>query len=141
MKRLSFIMGMLIIVSFAITACGQATNKSVKPLTGKGTVQVLYFHGSQRCATCRAVEAKTIELIDDEYAQAQKDGKIVFKSIDFSEPDGEAIADRYKVAWSSLILDKDGTTVDLTDMGFRYARTEPETFKANLKQELDKMLR
>ena len=48
MKRLSFIMGMLIIASFAITACGQATDKSVKPLSGKGIVQVLYFHGSQR---------------------------------------------------------------------------------------------
>ena len=103
-------------------------------------MQVLYFHGSQRCATCRALEANTIELLETEYAQAQKNGKIVFKAIDFSEPEGEAVADHYEVAWSSLILDKDGTTVDLTDMGFRYARTEPETFKANLKQELDKML-
>ena len=140
MKKLIWVVT-LFAMSLSLATCGQRQIRTEQNSPAKGVVKVLCFHGSQRCATCRALEAKTIELLETEYAQAQNEGKIVFKSIDFSEPEGEAVADRYEVAWSSLILDKDGTTVDLTDMGFRYARTEPETFKANLKQELDKMLR
>ena len=139
MKKLIWVVT-LFAMSLSLATCGQRQTRTEQNAADKGVVQVLYFHGSQRCATCRALEAKTIELLETEYAQAQNEGKIVFKSIDFSEPEGEAVADRYEVAWSSLILDKEGTTADLTDMGFRYARTEPETFKANLKQELDKML-
>ena len=139
MKKLIWVVT-LFAMSLSLATCGQRQTRTEQNAADKGVVQVLYFHGSQRCATCRALEAKTIELLETEYAQAQNEGKIVFKSIDFSEPEGEAVADRYEVAWSSLILDKEGTTVDLTDMGFRYARTEPETFKANLKQEIDKML-
>ena len=139
MKKLIWVVT-LFAMSLSLAACSQRQTRTEQNAADKGVVQVLYFHGSQRCATCRALEAKTIELLETEYAQAQNEGKIVFKSIDFSEPEGEAVADRYEVAWSSLILDKDGTTADLTDMGFRYARTEPETFKANLKQEIDKML-
>ena len=140
MKKLIWVVT-LFAMSLSLATCGQRQTRTEQNAADKGVVQVLYFHGSQRCATCRALEAKTIELLETEYAQAQNEGKIVFKSIDFSEPEGEAVADRYEVAWSSLILDKEGTTADLTDMGFRYDRTEPETFKANLKQELDKMLR
>ena len=140
MKKLIWVVT-LFAMSLSLATCGQRQTRTEQNSHAKGVVKVLCFHGSQRCATCRALEAKTIELLETEYAQAQNEGKIGFKSIDFSEPEGEAVADRYEVAWSSLILDKDGTTVDLTDMGFRYARTEPETFKANLKQELDKMLR
>ena len=140
MKKLIWVVT-LFAMSLSLATCGQRQTRTEQNSPAKGVVKVLYFHGSQRCATCRALEAKTIELLETEYAQAQNEGKIVFKSIDFSEPEGEAVADRYEVAWSSLILDKEGTTADLTDMGFRYARTEPETFKANLKQELDKMLR
>lgn len=139
MKKLIWVVT-LFAMSLSLAACGQRQIRTEQNAADKGVVQVLYFHGSQRCATCRALEAKTIELLETEYAQAQNEGKIVFKSIDFSEPEGEAVADRYEVAWSSLILDKEGTTADLTDMGFRYARTEPETFKANLKQEIDKIL-
>lgn len=139
MKKLIWVVT-LFAMSLSLATCGQRQTRTEQNSPAKGVVKVLYFHGSQRCATCRALEANTIELLETEYAQAQKNGKIVFKAIDFSEPEGEAVADHYEVAWSSLILDKDGTTVDLTDMGFRYARTEPETFKANLKQELDKML-
>ena len=140
MKKLIWVVT-LFAMSLSLATCGQRQTRTEQNSPAKGVVKVLYFHGSQRCATCRALEAKTIELLETEYAQAQNEGKIVFKSIDFSEPEGEAVADRYEVAWSSLILDKEGTTADLTDMGFRYARTEPETFKANLKQELDKMVR
>lgn len=140
MKRLSFIMT-LFVMSLVIVSCGQAGGNQVKEETGEGIVQVMYFHGKQRCATCQAMEEQTKALLDSEYQAELQEGKLKFRVVDFSEPEGEAVADRYEVAFSSLLLDKDGQIDDLTDMGFRYARTEPETFKANLKTEIDQLLK
>ena len=140
MKRGSIFAMALVVIVFCLSACGQTNGNNAKAESEKGAVQVLYFHGHQRCATCVALEERTKELLESEYLAAQNEGKLKFRSIDFSESEGEAIADRYEVAFSSLLLDKDGTVVNLTDMGFRYARTEPESFKANLKAEIDKLL-
>ena len=140
MKRWSIFAMALVVIVFCLSACGQTSGNNTKTESEKGVVQVLYFHGHQRCATCVAVEERTKEQLETEYFDAQKEGKLKFRAIDFSKSDGEAIADRYEVAYSSLLLVKDGNVVNLTDMGFRYARTEPETFKANLKAEIDKLL-
>ena len=31
-------------------------------------IEVLYFHGAQRCITCRAIEANTVALLDSLYS-------------------------------------------------------------------------
>lgn len=140
MKRLSLIMT-LFVMSFVFVSCGQTESKQSKTNTEKGVVQVLYFHGKQRCATCLAIEEQTKALLDAEFQSQQQQRKVKYRVVDISTPEGEAVADRYEVAFSSLILDKDGQTADLTDMGFRYARSEPETFKANLKVQINKLLK
>ena len=99
-----------------------------------------YFHGKQRCITCRAIEMLTKEVLDSDFAEAQKSGKLVFKIIDISQKENKAIAEKYEVAWSSLILNKGGNVVNLTDMGFSYAKGQPEVFKAQLKEEITKLL-
>ena len=139
MRKMTILMTVLL--TFVCTTCGNGNQQNTTQVNmEKGALLVYYFHGAQRCPTCRAIEENTIDLLNSSFAQAQQDGKLVFKVIDFSEPEGEAIADRYEVAFSSLILDKDGTVIDLTDVGFRYARNEPDTFKANLKTKIDKLL-
>lgn len=53
-----------LIICSGLTACGNnGTKKSastgieqVQPLKQKDRVEVLYFHGKQRCATCMAIE-------------------------------------------------------------------------------------
>ncbi|MFR9504156.1 MAG: nitrophenyl compound nitroreductase subunit ArsF family protein [Rikenellaceae bacterium] len=103
--------------------------------TEEGTVEVLYMHGKQRCATCIAIgveaEAFIKELDND---------KVVMKTIDFSTPEGEMIADKYEVASSSLIIVKGDEVDNVTAMGFQYARTNPEQFKKNLGESIQKML-
>lgn len=145
MKKVIFILMALVIMVTSLVACGQTgrgvqNSENDEQQNEKGVVKVMYFHGAQRCPTCISVEEKTKELLDEAYVQAQKDGKLKFCPVNFSESEGEAIADSYEVAFSSLLLDKDGNVKDLTDMAFRYARNEPETFKSNLKAEIDKLL-
>lgn len=88
-------------------------------------VLVLYFHAKKRCATCNAIERLTKEVVD-----SIANDKVVMRVIDISE--NEAIADKYEVTWSSLILDRGGRVENLTEMGFGCAKTQPEVFKAEL---------
>lgn len=38
-------------------------------------VEVLYFHGKQRCVTCKAIEKYTKEVINTHFASMMKKGK------------------------------------------------------------------
>lgn len=38
-------------------------------------VEVLYFHGKQRCVTCKAIESCTREVIDEQLTLKSKRGK------------------------------------------------------------------
>lgn len=54
-------------------------------------VEVLYFHGKQRCVTCKAIEKHTKEVVDTDLAELVKNGKLRFKEIDISTPEGEKL--------------------------------------------------
>ena len=58
------------------------------------------FIGAQRCITCRAIEANTVALLDSLYSQEKANGKIIYKVVDISKKENEAIADKYEVTWS-----------------------------------------
>ncbi len=132
MKRIVF----LIVVSIFILSCGNNTSKKHIETATEPTdmTEVLYFHGKQRCITCNAIEKLTKEVVD-----SLADEKVVMKIIDISQKGNEAIADRYEVTWSSLILDRDGNVENLTDMGFSYAKGQPEIFKAKLVEAIHNM--
>ncbi|MFI3315256.1 MAG: nitrophenyl compound nitroreductase subunit ArsF family protein [Rikenellaceae bacterium] len=100
-----------------------------------GSVQILYMHGKQRCATCIAIGTEA-EAVVKELANAN----VVMKTIDFSTPEGEVIADKYEIASSSIIIVKDGKVENLTAMAFQYAKSNSEQFKKNLKEAIAKML-
>lgn len=90
-----------------------------------GVVEVLYFHGKQRCVTCNAIEQLTREVVD-----SLADAQVVMRVVDITQQ--EALANKYEVTWSSLILDRDGKVENLTKMGFTCAKGQPALFKAKL---------
>lgn len=107
-------------------------------------VEVLYFHGKQRCATCKALEKCTKEVVTKDLAGWMKEGKLRFKEVDISTAEGEKVADAYRVTWSSLYVNlwKQGREErhDLTRMGFQYARSKPDYFKQELKKTITALL-
>ncbi len=100
-----------------------------------GVVEVLYMHGKQRCVTCIAIGTEAEEVVGD-----MTNDKVIMKTIDFSTPEGEKIADKYEIASSSLILVKDGKVENVTAMSFQYAKNNPDQFKKNLKESIQNML-
>ena len=109
-------------------------------------VEVRYFHGKQRCITCRSIEKCAKEVLDESFASQQKSKKISMKVIDFSTEQGKPVAADHKVSFSSLFIvkiDKNGkeTRTDLTRQGFQYAKRNPGDFKKILKEEITKVLK
>ena len=109
-------------------------------------VEVRYFHGKQRCITCRSIEKCAKEVLEESFASQQKSKKISMKVIDFSTEQGKPVATDHKVSFSSLFIvkiDKYGkeTRTDLTRQGFQYAKRNPAEFKKIVKEEITKALK
>lgn len=134
-----------VLISFACTNANKNNkshnNKEVSP---KNQIEILYFHGKQRCITCNAIEKLTKEVVNTDFSDQLRNGDIVFKVIDISTPEGRSIADQYEVSWSSLYLNKwengQETKNNMTDTGFSYAKNEPEIFKDKIKNKINELL-
>ena len=138
----------ILMVSLVMLACGQRTNAETdnEPTKQvKDYVEVLYFHGKQRCVTCRAIEQRTKEVINAQYAKQMQSGKVVLRVIDISMKENEAIAGKYQVTWSSLFLvsHKNGKeqAENLTEFAFGNARSNPDKFKEGLQLSINQALK
>lgn len=100
-------------------------------------VQVYYFHGKMRCETCITVQKVAHEAIIENFAGNKE---VAFHEIDFSESTNEALAEKYEVVFSSLIIaDSDGYK-DITDQSFAMAKSDPEGLKALIAAETNAFL-
>ena len=136
------------VVCFGLTACGNNDAKKNDTVKVEQTqsqevnnrVEILYFHGKQRCATCMAIEKNAKEVIEAQFAEEIKNGTVVFKAIDISKPENEKIAEKYEVTWSSLFISKwiDGkeTYENLTEYAFANARKNPDAFKSEINSKI-----
>lgn len=145
MKKLLFVL----VVFLGLVGCGNNQRAgSAGEVAGndapKDGVEVLYFHGKQRCITCNAIEKLTQEVVEQNFAQPLNEGKITFQSIDLSTPEGEKLADKYEVTWSSLFINQwqngKETRNNFTDFGFSHAKGSPEVFKAGVKKKIEELL-
>ena len=103
------------------------------------------FSWKTRCATCKAIDKHTKEVVNVDLAELVKNGKLRFKEIDISTPEGEKLAEKYRVSWSSLYVNKweNGKEErnDMTRFGFQNARSNTTVFKKELKQKINRLLK
>lgn len=142
-----------LVLCFGLTAC--SSNESQKKETAKAEqtqqqaakdrVEILYFHGKQRCATCMAIEKNTKEAIETQLADELRNGMVVFKTIDLSRAENEKIAEKYEVTWSALFIcqwkDRKETYENLTEYAFANARTAPDNFKSGVIERINQLLK
>ena len=138
-----------LIAAILLISCGNSTEKKTKTASTDvkqaDRIEVLYFHGAQRCVTCKAIEANTKALLDSLYSNEIASGKIVYKIIDISQKENEKVADKYEVTWSSLFVNrwKNGTEEvnNMTEFGFANAKNDPDSFKNGIKSKIDELLK
>ena len=134
MKK-TFLLALMCLFALAVTAQTQV----------KERVEVLYFHGKQRCATCMAIEKYAREVVSQDVADEQKSGKVVFKGVDISTAEGKKLAKSYRVTWSSLFINswKDGKEQrgNITEFSFKNARKNTEEFKKGVRDKIKEGLK
>ena len=134
MKK-TFLLALMCLFALAVTAQAQV----------KERVEVVYFHGKQRCATCLAIEKYAREVVSQDFADEQKSGKVVFKVVDISTTEDKKLAKSYRVTWSSLFINswKDGKEQrgNVTEFSFKNARSHTEEFKKGVRDKIKEGLK
>ena len=85
----------------SVTSGAQARPQAASP-----KVIAYYFHTTYRCMTCRRIEAYSREAIEQEFAQALKDGKLDFRLVNVEESANRHFVRDYQLFTKSLILVK-----------------------------------
>jgi hypothetical protein len=111
------------------------TNASLQP----EMVEVYYFHFTRRCETCMAVENESRKAVEELYASALEEGRIMFQSLNLEEEEGKQIAEKLNISSQTLLVVRFGEKIDLTNQGFMYARTDPEKLKKALQDAIGKI--
>lgn len=136
MQRNVFFIGFALTLTCLFFACGGGNSQKDEQTqitvsdTARAPIEIMYFYGKQRCVTCRAIEQVVVELTQNELREAIASGQVHFRAIDWTQE--TALAERYEVAWSSLIIDCNGEITNLTEKAFAYARQQPDKLKEEI---------
>lgn len=122
----------LIVLFFAFSGITAVFSQNVA--NRYADVEVYYFHGMRRCATCNAVEKVAQEALKQYFGD-----QIVLKSINRDETKNSALVKKYKVAGQALIIVKGDKKFDLTVIAFMNAERSPFRLKGKIKETIDKL--
>ena len=140
-----------LLIGFVVFTIGFSVGRKSAPLPEPGTVapetatseaghvMVYAVHMTFRCDDCSRIEWLTRELLQQEFAQEQEDGILVFQTVDYMRD--SAFAHRYNVAASTVVvarmagkdevefqrLDEVWTKVNNREDFFAYVRTAIQT--------------
>jgi hypothetical protein len=137
---------LFIFAVLALLACNtrkpanQVIENQLTETVATDDIQVYYFHNTNRCATCNAVENETKMALELFYPEKLEAGTIEFTSLNLEDEEGEKLAESLQVSGQTLLLVKGETRVNLTNDGFMNARTNPAKFHEILKSNLDQLL-
>ena len=65
-----------------------------------------YFHGKQRCATCRKLESYSHEALLTGFEKQLKDSSVVWRVVNFQEKGNEHFVDDYELFSQALIISR-----------------------------------
>lgn len=123
------------------------TNTQVTPTpqpstNGTNMVEVVYFHRTQRCYSCRYAGDTTEYAVKTYFADELASGKLVFKMIDVQNKANASIVERYGAYGSSLFINDIVNGIDhieaVTDIWLLIGKDE--AFVNLVKSEIEKHL-
>ena len=110
------------IVLLSLMGCGsrnaQKSTESTSETNSDAAVEVFIFHAAQRCATCKAIDAVVAEVLENDFSDDVKAGKIVFRDVDGSKQENRELLTKYEIYSTSLVLDAGGKVTNLTNDAF-----------------------
>lgn len=118
--------------------------RPVEQITLSEGLNVICTHATTRCPTCLTIERLTQELLDADFPEMVKAGKIVLREVNYELPEANDFANEYKIATAAVVLvniqgGKTIAGVNLTNESWKL-HTDEHAFKAMLKKQIDAML-
>ena len=112
--------------------------------SGNSSVEVFYFHGKRRCATCQSIEANAAKTVEQYFKNEKASGRVKMTVIDIDDPKNKALVEKYEVSSSSLFVTRKTAgktfTQDMTNFAFSYSRNDPDKFMKGLKEKITESL-
>ena len=138
MKKTSVL---FIAVLLSVIAYGQ--DEEIK--SKKSTLDIYYFHRTQRCQTCLSIEENTKSTLEQYFADELKEGTIKFHVIDYEGNENKELIEKYDVDAPALYLTKvkkgKETTKDLTGFAFDNSLHNAEKYKDGLRDKINELMR
>lgn len=143
MKTINFLT--VLTIGLVLFSCnGQSKTNESQTALNVSKIEVLDFHSTHRCMTCKAIEANTKYTLDTYFSKELKENKITFQVINVDDEKNEKIAEKFEAAGTALILNviKNGNEnkIDLTDFAFMKG-IDQETFSKELKSKIEDELK
>ncbi len=129
------------VLFFLLAGCSQSTssdqNNQETLSTTDAKVTVYYFYGQMRCTTCITLQEVAQEAVAENFANNED---VAFQEIDFSEKANAALAEKYEVVFSSLIIADENNYKDISGEAFALVMGEPQKLKELIVQETNAYL-
>ena len=143
MKQIKFLS--ILAFSLMLASCnGQTKSKTNTTNQSISKIEVIDFHSTHRCMTCKAIEANTKFTLDTYFSKDVKDGNITFQVINVDDKENEKLAEKFEASGTSLFLNviKDGKEkhIDLTEFAFMEGNDQ-DVFSKELKVKIENELK
>lgn len=133
----------LIISFFLISCVGKSQNGTSANTNKTSMIEVYDFHTTNRCVTCKSIEANTLYTLETYFAKELEDGKITFQIVNIDDDENYELAKKFKASGTSLYLNVISTEkekqIDLTAFAFTYGKKK-EDFSTKLKRKIENQL-
>jgi hypothetical protein len=139
MKKVIFLSFALFMLMGSFIANAQNAKKQETKKTTTPKIEVYYFHFSQRCATCHAVEDNSKLAVTSLYPEKVKIGEYSFKGVNLDEASSKTIAAKLGISGQTLLVISGDKKVDITSKAFMYAH-DPIKIKAEIKKAVESVL-
>lgn len=103
-----------LVFSLLLAGCGNQTQQNSNDSQADSSstiseikadkIEVVDFHGTNRCYSCETIEKYAQETIEEYFPKELADGKITFRSVNGELPENRDIVIKYQARGSSLFI-------------------------------------
>lgn len=123
---------------------GVGQESKLNSMDKQPVIEVYDFHTTNRCVTCKAIEANTKYTLETYFAEELKSGKITFQVVNIDEKENFDLAKKFYASGTSLYLNviQNGKEkqLELTQFAFMYGK-DRSVFSKKLKEKISKQLK
>ncbi len=116
------------------------TNKTNGSNASPVKVEVYYFHFTQRCATCHAVEDNAKMAVESLYPVQVKKREYFFKELNLDDTATKPLADKLGIGGQTLLIVCGNRKIDITSQAFLNAH-DVEKMKEVIRKAVEQALK